>query len=287
MIVDAFLEDGPIGRELAAMGGSLLAETLDQLRGLHGPALAGLRIERAVVGVGFSGVKLSDGSGGLAGTPRLEKYPSGKEASLQPPGALAGLPVLSLFEPWPEEPFRRALAVAALNALSAPWLEGGRYRVVYDRDAFDLLELRPGMSVVMVGAFSSYIDRLQAVAGLRLKVLELREAALRAEDLPLYVPASRAPEIVPGCDALIITGLTAVNGTLEGLLSLAAPKASVIVVGPSGSMLPDALFARGVRWAGGCALTDPDQALEILAQGGRARHLYGACARLINLASLS
>jgi uncharacterized protein (DUF4213/DUF364 family) len=266
---------------------SLLAETLDRLRGLHGPALAGLRIERAVVGVVFSGVKLSDGRGGMAGTPRREGGPSGREASARPPGALIGLPVLSLLEPWPEEPFRRSLAVAAVNALSAPWLEDGRYRVVYDRDALDLLELRPGMSVVMVGAFSSYIDRLGAVPGLRLKVLELREEALRPADMPLFVPASRAAEVVPACDALIITGLTAVNGTLEGLLSLAAPKAEVIVVGPSGSMLPDALFARGVRWAGGCALTDADAALELLAQGAGARNLYGACARRINLAPLS
>jgi uncharacterized protein (DUF4213/DUF364 family) len=268
------------------MGASLLGETLERLRGLHGPALAGLRIERAVIGVVFSGVRLSDGRGGLAGTPRPEGHPAGKDAPALPPGALTGLPVLSLLEPWPDEPFRRALAVAAVNALSAPWLEGGRYRVVYDRDALDLLELRPGMSVVMVGAFSSYIDRLKTVAGLRLKVLELREAALRPQDLPLYVPASRAAEVVPHCDALVITGLTAVNGTLEGLLSLAPPKAEVILVGPSGSMLPDALFARGVRWAGGCSLTDPDAALDLLAQGARARHLYGACARRINLAPL-
>jgi uncharacterized protein (DUF4213/DUF364 family) len=269
------------------MGAGLLAETVERLRGLHGPSLAGLRIERAVVGVVFSGVKLSDGRGGLAGTPRREGRFSGHEASLQPPGALAGLPVLSLLEPWPEDPFRRTLAVAALNALSAPWLESGRYRVVYDRDALDLLGLRPDMSVVMVGAFSSYIDRLKSVPGLHLKVLELREDALRAEDASLYVPASLSAEIVPDCDALIITGLTVVNGTLEHLLSLAALKTEVIVVGPSGSMLPDALFSRGVRWAGGCVLKDPDTAMELLAQGAGARHLYGTCARRINLASRS
>jgi uncharacterized protein (DUF4213/DUF364 family) len=270
-----------------AMAAGLLAETIERLRRLHGPALAGLRIERAVVGAVFSAVKLSDGRGGLAGTPRREGRPTGREALSRPPGALAGLPVLSLLEPWPDEPFRRALAVAAVNALSAPWLEDGRYRVVYDRDALDLLELRPGMSVAMVGAFSSYIDRLKAVPGLRLKVLELREEAMRAQDIPFYEPADRAPEVVPASDALIITGLAAVNGTLEGLLSLAAPKAAVIVVGPSGSMLPDALFARGVRWAGGCTLKDPDAALDLLAQGAGAHHLYGTCARRINLAPLS
>jgi uncharacterized protein (DUF4213/DUF364 family) len=267
------------------MAASLLAETVVELRRLHGPAWERLSVARAVVGAVFSGVKLSDGSGGLAGTPRLE----GRwlQEAGRPPGELAGLPAASLLDPWPEDPYRRSLAVAAVNALSAPWLEGGRYRVVRDRDALDLLELRPGMSVALVGAFSSYIDRLQAVAGLRLKVLELREEALREADRGLFVPAARAAEVVPGCDAVVITGMTVVNETLEGLLALAAPKAEVILVGPSGSMLPDALFARGVRWAGGCAVTDADQALDLLSQGARARHLYGVCARRINLAPRS
>jgi uncharacterized protein (DUF4213/DUF364 family) len=267
------------------MGAGLLAETVAELRRLHGTSWERLRVERAVVGVVFSGVKLSDGSGGLAGTPR----PEGRwlQEAPRPPGALERSPVAELLEPWPEDPYRRALAVAALNALSAPWLEGGRYRVVRDRDAFELLELKAGMSVAVVGAFSSYIDRLKAVPGLRLKVLELREEALRPEDKHLYVPAARAADVVPGCDALVITGMTVVNETLEGLLALAEPKAQTVLVGPSGSLLPDALFARGVRWAGGCAVTDADAALALLSQGARARHLYGSCARRINLAPRS
>ncbi|MBI5239045.1 MAG: DUF364 domain-containing protein [Elusimicrobia bacterium] len=267
------------------MGDGLLAETVAALRRLHGASWERLRVERAVVGVVFSGVKLSDGSGGLAGTPR----PEGRwlQEAPQPPGALAGLPAAGLLEPWPEDPYRRALAVAALNALSAPWLRPERYRVVADRDALALLELKAGMSVALVGAFSSYIDRLKAVSGLRLKVLELRAEALRDADRGLFVPAFRAAEVLPGCDAVLITGMTVVNETLEGLLALAAPKAQVILVGPSGSLLPDELFARGVRWASGCVVCDPDAALDLLSQGARARHLYGACARRVNLAPLS
>ncbi|MCX5787866.1 MAG: DUF4213 domain-containing protein, partial [Elusimicrobia bacterium] len=138
---------------------ALLAETIDKLRALHGPAWERLSIARAVVGVVFSGVKLSDGRGGLAGTPRADCCSLAKDKPATPPGALQGLPIRSLLEPWPEDPYRRTLAVAALNALSAPWLEGGRYRVVYDKDALDLLELRPGMNVGLVGAFPSYITR--------------------------------------------------------------------------------------------------------------------------------
>ena len=265
------------------MCGGILAETLADLRALHGAALEDLRVEEAVVGVVFSAIKLSDGRGGMAGTPRLDARQPPPEPGRPPPGALVGSRVLSLLEPWPEDPYRRALAVAALSALSAPFLDERRYRVVYDRDALELVDVKPGMTVTIVGAFHSYIDRLKAVPGLRLHVLELREAALRESDLPFYVPAERAQEVVPRSDALLITGLSLANGTLEGLLSLSRSEASVAVVGPSGSILPEALFRRNVRLVGGCVLTDCDAALKLLSQGASARHLYGVCARKINL----
>lgn len=43
----------------------IVDETADLLRGLYGDELRGLAIERAVIGVFFSGIKLSDGSGGV------------------------------------------------------------------------------------------------------------------------------------------------------------------------------------------------------------------------------
>jgi len=265
---------------------AILSEALARLRALHGGAIARLRVERAVVGIVFSGVRLSDGSGGIAGTPRKDGCHSRKEREDPPPGTLCGTPVLSLLEPFPEEPFRRCLAVAAMNALSAPWLAGGGYRAVFDRDALDLSDIRPGMSVTLVGAFHSYIDRLKSAGLARLRVLELRESALREADLPYYVPAERAAEVIPESDLLIVTGLTVANGTLEGLLSMLRSGASAIVVGPSGSIIPDALFRRNVRMASGCVLTAPDDALDLLSQGASARHLYGRCARKVNLSPL-
>ncbi|HAH05727.1 MAG TPA: Fis family transcriptional regulator [Elusimicrobia bacterium] len=261
----------------------IFPETLARLRALHGPALEGVRIERAVVGIVFSGVKLSTGHGGMAGTPRPESLFPPRDKDAPPPGALKGRPVLSLLEPWPEDPFLAALAAASMSALSAPWLEKAAGRTVYDKDPLELLEVRPGMSVAVVGAFRSYIDRLKAVPGVQLKVLELRESALSEDHRPFFVPTERAGEVVPSSDLLVITGLSLVNGTLEDLLSLARKDAQVALVGPSGSILPDALFSRGVTLAGGCVLDDPDEALELLSQGGRAHHLYGRCARKINL----
>jgi uncharacterized protein (DUF4213/DUF364 family) len=268
------------------MDESLFKETLADLARLHGSRLEALRVERAVVGVVFSGVKLSDGSGGMAGTPRREGPAAAADRDLPPPGDLRGRPVLSLLRPWPAEPFRRSLALAALSALSSAWLKPDRYRVVYDRDALDLAELGPGVRATIVGAFHRYIDRLRLVPGVRLHVLEMRPSALRPEDMPYYVPAEAADKVVPQSDWVIITGLTLANMTLCGLLALARPGARIMVVGPSASILPDALFRRKVALVGGGLMTASDAALDLLSQGAYARHLYAGCARRINLLPL-
>ena len=46
----------------------VLDETIGLLQGLHGEGLRDIRIDRIVIGVFFTGVKLSDGSGGVAYT---------------------------------------------------------------------------------------------------------------------------------------------------------------------------------------------------------------------------
>ncbi|MFA5137696.1 MAG: DUF364 domain-containing protein [Elusimicrobiota bacterium] len=263
----------------------ILSETLSLLRELHGPSLERIRVSDAVVGIHFSAIKLSDGSGGMAGTPRPEDGPLPRR-KCEVPGELKGEPVLALLEPFVEEVFQRSLAVAAMNALSSPWLDHKRYRVVYDKDALDLVPLHAGMTVTLVGAFPSYIERLKSADGIRLRVLELRESAFHEEDKAYYVPAKEARAVIPDSDVLLITGLTLANETLDEFLGFLRPGTFAVVVGPSGSILPDALFRRDVSMASGCVLTDPDAALKLLSQGACARHLYGRCARKVNLSPL-
>ncbi len=49
----------------------------------------------------------------------------------------------------------------------------------------------------------------------------------------------------------------------------------MVVLGPTVSILPDALFSRGVDISGGDVVTDPDRLLDILAEGGSGYHFYG------------
>ncbi len=64
------------------------------------------------------------------------------------------------------------------------------------------------------------------------------------------------------------------NHTLEKILKVARKDAEIAVIGPTASMLPDALFARGVRVVGGVWVKKPDELLDVLAAGGSGYHFF-------------
>lgn len=81
-------------------------------------------------------------------------------------------------------------------------------------------------------------------------------------------------ETIAAADVLIITGVTLVNRTLQPILAAARPDAEIAVIGPTASLLPDALFARGVRVVGGVRVKKPDELLDVLAAGGSGYHFF-------------
>ena len=76
-------------------------------------------------------------------------------------------------------------------------------------------------------------------------------------------------------DSLIIIGVTLLNDTLEEILSLKKSGAEVIIVGPTVSMSPKALFDRGVSHVGGVYTTNADELLDVIAQAGSGYHFFG------------
>jgi uncharacterized protein (DUF4213/DUF364 family) len=81
-------------------------------------------------------------------------------------------------------------------------------------------------------------------------------------------------ETIAAADVLIITGVTLLNHTLQPILAAARPDAEIAVIGPTASLLPDALFARGVRVMGGVRVKKPDELLDVLAAGGSGYHFF-------------
>lgn len=266
----------------------ILAESIDRVSEILGERMEQLTVERAVIGLFFSGVKLSDGHGGLCFTP-IKEIPEAvccpSSARAMPlPGKLAGRSVKAYLEDiFKGSIMKKTLGIATLNALSAScWelMQQKGYQMELGRDAFEMIDIDPSQKTVVVGALVPVIRRLMA-ARADFHILELDKATLKPDELPYFAEASRAPELVPDADLLVITGTTLLNDTLPGLLELAKPGARIVVTGPTVSMLPDAFFKRGVTALGGILVTRPDELLDIISEGGSGYHFFGKSAEMM------
>jgi len=268
----------------------ILSETIEAVRSVLGRELDGLTVERAVVGLFFTGVKLSNGIAGACATP-IKTIPESvccpsSAMSMPFPGKLRGRPAFDLAqEALGENGIRRAVGIAAMNALADTcW----RRRPHPDTelqlgiDAFDATEIYPGDRVVVVGAFVPFLRELKRRRQSYL-VLEQDPATLKADVLPFFRPAEQAAAVVPQADVLMITGTTLINDTLEELLALANPAARVTMVGPTVTMLPDAFVRRGADVLGTVRITAPEDFLDILAEGGSGYHFLGRSAQKVVL----
>jgi uncharacterized protein (DUF4213/DUF364 family) len=281
---------GPNPVHSAILPDGILNETIAGVTDILGRELEGIAVERAVIGLYFTGVKLTVGVAGTCATPR-DAIPgdiccpvSARAAGFQ---HLAGRPAAELMrDALAGNGLSRAVGIATLNALAELcWRRRPHPAVELLRgtDAFDATEFAKGDRVVLVGAFLPFLKELKRRHQPYL-VLERNPAALKPEEMPFYRPAELAPEIVPAADVLLITGATLLTDTLEGLLALARPAARVTIVGPTVGMLPDAFLARGADILGTVRITQPDAFLDLLAEGGAAPHFLGHSAEKIVLA---
>jgi len=273
---------------------SILEETIARIGEILGPELDEIAIERAVVALFFTGVKLSNGTAGASATP-IKSIPEAvccpSSAMAMPfPGKLRGRRGADLArEALSGHGIRRAVGIATVNALAdVCWQRRPHPDVELQAgvDAFDATDIRPVDKVVVVGAFVPFLKELKR-RGQSFLVLEQDAAALKADELPFFRPAEQAPEILPNTDVALITGATLVNNTLEELLALTRTATRVTVVGPTVGMLPDAFLARGADVLGCVRITDPDAFLDLLAEGGSGYHFLGRSAQKLVLARRS
>lgn len=264
----------------------ILAEAADRIRDCLGDRLDDVQIERAVLGLFFTGVKLNTGQGGLCFTP-VKEMPEAvccpSSARMMPQSGrlrgTTGSKMLSwLFD---KNPLKAALGIASLNALTEYCSEPGcvgRFPVMDGGvDAFDTIDVSDYGYSVVIGALVPMMKRLK-VAKREWSVLEQDAVTLKGEELEHYVPAERYVDVVPKADLLVITGVTILNNTLTSILDIAKPGAEIIVTGPTASMDPGPLFDRGVTIVGGLRVTDADATLDIISEAGSGYHMFGRCA---------
>lgn len=268
----------------------ILNRTIEIIREELGSELKTIRIERAVVGLFFTGIKLSTGHAGACATP-VKEIPEAvccpSSAMAMPfPGKLRGSHADRLIDEavW-QTGIRRAVGVAALNALAQLTAEHrapAAFDLIEDLDAFAGAEVKADEKVVVVGAFAPFLRELRKL-GATHWVLEKDPSTLKPQEMPHFRPAEMAPQIVPQADVLFITGTTVLNDTLDELIALARPEARIVVVGPTVTMVPDAFFEAGCQMLGTIRIAEPDQFLDVLAEGGSGYHIFGKSARKILL----
>lgn len=276
---------------MSPFGAELLAELhREVLAALSDEEARSLCIERAVLGLFFIGIKLSNGVGGLCATP-LKSIPQAvccpsSALAMPAPGKLSGRNAVQMLDDlYRPQDLRRALAIATLNALAETlWQRSGPPAgwQVRSGDAFEALDIAPQAQVVLVGAFPPYLRELRR-RGQPFRVLELDLSTLKADELPFHVTPGQAPRVLAEADVFITTGTTLINGTLDGLLDWLRPGVQAAVVGPTATLMPGPFARRGVTVVGGTRVTAPEALLDVLAEGGSGYHFFGKSVERVTL----
>lgn len=268
-------------------GTGLIEELIEALEARLGRR--DLKADKAVIGVFYTAVKLETGHTGVAFTP-VREIPEAvccpRSAGRMPAaGRLAGQSAWELLGyALTDSPLKVSLGIATLNALSALALEEhdlDGYRVLKGADALDVAHIGPDDEVALVGAFVPFIKKLKGQVA-RLWVLEKNPQALKADEMAFYRPAEEAPEVLSEADVVVISGSAIVHRSLDLLLSLCTAAREVIVAGPTASMYPDPLFARGATVLGGISINDGDEMVRLVGEGGSG-YFFEGCAEKVAL----
>lgn len=264
---------------------AILDEAAETLRGLYGSELDTLLIERVVVGVFFVGVKLSNGCGGIAYTPPEVVRSAGNRILKGGAPTIRGMPASTVMGGDLSVPFACVIRLATLNALSVPFIEGGRYCVDTSGDLSGIPSLFRNRRICMVGAIIPLLKKLKDLGPAEVSIIDRKKETREEAEAGYgtFVPTERTAETLARCETAVFTGAAIANGSIDQLIGYVPPDAAMAVVGPTAGFVPDPLFRRNAAMVGTVVVTDIDQALEILGEGGGGYRLFGTCMRKINL----
>lgn len=266
----------------------ILIKTLENLNNKLGPSIKDIKVERLVIGIFFTGVKLSSGHGGICFTP-IKEIPEAvccpSSASVMPSsGKFQGQNVSTvLMDMWHGNPLNKSIGIAIMNALSSFYWDlklPQNYVIEKCVNAFNDIQIPDSSYVVIIGALVPIL-RILKQQKRPFSIVELDPRTLKEDELKFYVPVHEAPAAIRKADIAVITGTTLINDTLENILSHAKPGANIMLVGPTASMLPEAFFDRGVKTIGGIIVTKPDELLDTISEGGSGYHFFGKSAERV------
>jgi len=267
---------------------SVIAETIDIITEKSPTPLQEVWIDDLVIGIFFTGVKLSTGHAGVAFTP-IGEIPEAvccptTAARMPQAGNLEGSPVSEILKyALDTNVLKSAIGVATLNALFQ-WIveseEENEYHMIKEADGFDLLTIQPHETVSLIGAFGPYIRRLKTM-GIPFFIIEKNAQSLKPDEMKYFKPESEMRNAIEKSSVVIITGTAIVNHTIDHILSFISNGKRTAIIGPTASLIPDVFFKRDVHVMAGVRISDPDGMIKILKQGGSAYHLLKECSEKI------
>jgi uncharacterized protein (DUF4213/DUF364 family) len=243
----------------------IVEEALRKVKALV-PNVDELTVSQVVLGLGYTGVRLSSGHGGLCYTFQDEIAQATQHCQISDlAGTMAGIPAVTLAEKsksW--DISESVVGVATLNALSQIAIERNieKYSVLKG-DVLNYIKLTKKDTVAMVGNMQPLVPPIEAKAK-ELYIIE-RTPTRRCEGV---LPDTACDEILPKADVVLITGTAIANGTIDHLLELAAKAEQIAVIGASAGILPEVLFKRGVNLVGGAKITNVDRMMQVVSEGG-------------------
>lgn len=245
-----------------------------------------VRVSDVRMGVFYTVARLETGEAGVAFTPRdLREVVCCPPSAAAAPrvGRLAGQPAWELAEEAvAPAPFRRAVGVAVLNALSARAESRTGFPVGRARAGVDALEavgVQPQDRVVLVGGFVPFIKALKGrVADLR--VVDKHPEALKPDEQPFWTAPAEAAGVLRQASVAIITGSVLVEGGLDDLLAASRGARRVALAGPTAPIWPEPFFELGVHVLGGIRIRDGEAMLQLIGEGGSGYFFEGVAEKV-------
>ncbi len=229
-----------------------------------------LVVERLCIGVGYTGVVLSDGYGGVSFTFREELGSSC--GVLKPAGHIKGTPVSQLMElAASREMAEAAVGTAAVNAvLNRGFSKGPNISEAMSADSSD--------TIGMVGWFCPLVRRYQTAG--TLYVFEKHPEEYESNQVTKMKSGDEACDILPGCNKIVLTGTSFINKTMESLLKASSGAEEIAIVGASTPMCPEVFREYGVTVLAGSQICDAEKMMSIVAEGGGGMDLAAASDKL-------
>ncbi|MCP5426035.1 MAG: hypothetical protein H6970_13355 [Gammaproteobacteria bacterium] len=229
------------------------------------PCVKALHLPTATTPVGkdaeFAVLELEDGSCGFSYVWLADTLAGARRIGAE---RMSGASVLTWVREYGSaDPARRAIGLAAFNALSQHLFARVGWIPDETADPLGQLNPQPGERIGMVGFFPPLAPLIVA-SGAQLTVLELKPELAGTRD---GYRVTLDPAELAGSDKVLSTSTVLLNDTLDRVLVACRDARSVVMVGPTAGCLPDPLFARGVHSVGGARVIDRPAFLDAFHSG--------------------